>query len=734
MKKKLCWVLFFVVALKPCFSQSIVVNTPDSVFYLNQGSLCSFAWTGTYCGVGVFSTAIHKDTLYILSTNSSLYRVKLGSPATCTLLTTFPINDPWGAGRSTVNSMTTDKDGMIYTADGTSRDIIRYNPYTNVKQFLGQTNVYPGGDMMFYKGKLLLATLGFGIYEVNLNNPPASVQYMPTDGHTFYGLISVPYDCTTNKYYGLEVFADKTKLIELDLENKLVGAFACELPKVIYDAATNVDDGNTIGVTIDSFHVMPACGNNTSANLQIIAHSAADGSLTYVLDGNLTNNTGIFNGIPEGPHFVKVTNAISCFKDSSLSVFHGLSQIAINAVNPVSCDQQNGSISITASSGYLPVTYKIDQGSFQTSPVFNNLSAGIHTIKISDAGGCEKDTTVYLRYQVMPSYFSSMTVQPTICNGNSGSITISIPASTNPADVSASLNNGAIQSSLLFQGLDAGSYTVSVFFQNSCRYDTLITIARLYNERPLIDMDIADQQCMVNNGSVNISINGANNPYLVNFNNAAYTANTIYSNLAGGSYVIRVQDKNTCTFDTAAEVKPYIVSPYLLSKQKIDPTCIKPQEGQIMIKVSGGQSPYNLKLNNRIYPNGSPISNLAHGNYNISILNNDNCEIDTVNITLNMELTQECDFVYIPNAFTPNYDGLNDILMPFLGEGIKDFQFTIYNRWGQLIYFSNKKGTGWDGKLAGVSQPGGVYAWTLSYKTINNPIKKIAKGTLTLIR
>jgi gliding motility-associated-like protein len=630
--------------------------------------------------------------------------------------------------------MTTDKNGIIYTADGVTRDIIRYNPYTNTKQFLGQTNVYPGGDLMFYKDKLMLATAGFGIYEVNLNDPPMSELYMPTDGHTFYGLISVPFDCTRNKYYGLEALPGKTQMIELDLENKSVGAFVCELPQLIYDAASNVDDGNTIGVTIDSVHIMPACGNNTLANAQIIAHSATPGPLTFVLDGNLANNTGIFNGISEGSHSIKITNSISCYKDSSISILHGLSQIAIEAINPVSCDQQNGSIGITASSGYLPVTYKIDQGSFQTSPVFNNLGAGMHVIKIRDAAGCEKDTTVYLRYQVKPSYFSLFTVQPTICNGNSGSITITIPAAINPADVSASLNNAPSQSELSFQNLDAGSYTVSVFFKNSCRYDTLINIERLFNERPVIDITIADQQCLLNNGSITVSVNGTNNPYLVNFNNSTYTTNTIYSNLAGGSYFIGVKDKNSCTFDTAAEVKPYVASPYSLSMKKTDPTCEEPNIGQITIAVSGGQSPYTLRLNNRIYSNGSLISNLTRGNHSLSILNNDNCEIDTVNITLNMELTPACDFVFVPNAFTPNDDGLNDVLTPYSGEGITGFQFTIYNRWGQLIYITNTKGTGWDGKLSGVAQASGVYIWKISYKTVNNPVKKIIKGTLTLIR
>ncbi|HET9431134.1 MAG TPA: gliding motility-associated C-terminal domain-containing protein, partial [Chitinophagaceae bacterium] len=560
-------------------------------------------------------------------------------------------------------------------------------------------------------------------------------QYMATDSHAFYGLISVPYDCLKNKYYGIEVIrGDSSQLVELDLENRVIGAVVCKLPKVIWDAASNVDNGNTIGVTIDSFLVKPPCGNETLGSIQVIAHSAASGPLNYVLDDSLVNTTGIFNGIAEGSHSIRITNSVNCFTDSVISVFHGLSQVTINAINPVSCDQQNGSISLTAASGYLPITYKIDEGNFQSIPDFNDLGSGIHTITIRDAGGCEKDTIVYLRYQTQPSYFSSFTVQPTICNGKSGSIVINLPPGINQADVSASLNNGIAQSGLSFQNLDSGTWLVSLFYRQSCRYDTLIQVERIYNERPVISIDVNDQQCLENNGSVAFSINGGNNPYLINFNNTTYSGTTIYSNLPAGSYPVSIQDSSACVFDTVAIVNPYIVAPYSLSVEKTDPSCTEPNTGKIMVTISGDQSPYNFKFNNRIYPNRTLISNLAQGDYEVSILNNDNCVIDTVIVTLDLELTPECEFVFVPNAFTPNSDGLNDVLKPYLGEAIRDFQFAIYNRWGQLTYKTTVKGMGWDGKCSGMAQPGGVYVWTLSYKILNKPVQRLIKGTFVLIR
>ena len=89
--------------------------------------------------------------------------------------------------------------------------------------------------------------------------------------------------------------------------------------------------------------------------------------------------------------------------------------------------------------------------------------------------------------------------------------------------------------------------------------------------------------------------------------------------------------------------------------------------------------------------------------------------------------------IFIPTAFTPNQDGLNDILKPF-PVGIQQFlYFTVYNRWGQLMYTSKEINKGWDGKFAGLPQPSGTYVF--SAEGIDYLGKRILKkGTTVLIR
>jgi len=89
--------------------------------------------------------------------------------------------------------------------------------------------------------------------------------------------------------------------------------------------------------------------------------------------------------------------------------------------------------------------------------------------------------------------------------------------------------------------------------------------------------------------------------------------------------------------------------------------------------------------------------------------------------------------IFVPSAFTPNGDGLNDIIKPIpVGVQYINF-FRIYNRWGQLVYETNEIGQGWDGKLKGVPQSTNVYVYTVQgVDYLGNKIFR--KGTVTLIR
>lgn len=88
--------------------------------------------------------------------------------------------------------------------------------------------------------------------------------------------------------------------------------------------------------------------------------------------------------------------------------------------------------------------------------------------------------------------------------------------------------------------------------------------------------------------------------------------------------------------------------------------------------------------------------------------------------------------IYIPNAFTPNQNGLNEEFK-VLYKNAKGAVLNIYNRWGQLIFTSNDVNKGWDGTFDGNPCQEDVYYYIVDYKTNDNEAKQL-KGNFTLIR
>jgi gliding motility-associated-like protein len=88
-------------------------------------------------------------------------------------------------------------------------------------------------------------------------------------------------------------------------------------------------------------------------------------------------------------------------------------------------------------------------------------------------------------------------------------------------------------------------------------------------------------------------------------------------------------------------------------------------------------------------------------------------------------------YIYVPNSFTPNNDGLNDTF-GVSGEAIQKFDMQIYNRWGDLIFESANASQKWDGTFKGSKVPEGIYVYKISASGISG--KNIKKdGTVTVI-
>jgi gliding motility-associated-like protein len=116
------------------------------------------------------------------------------------------------------------------------------------------------------------------------------------------------------------------------------------------------------------------------------------------------------------------------------------------------------------------------------------------------------------------------------------------------------------------------------------------------------------------------------------------------------------------------------------------------------------------------------------GNYLIEAqIENELCESEIQQYSISV-IECRVSALYFPNAFTPNRDGINDIYKP-VGSYIDDYELSIYDRWGQIIFTTRDLLQGWDGGQS----PIGIYTYDAVYKDIHGNLY-IKTGSITLYR
>lgn len=205
--------------------------------------------------------------------------------------------------------------------------------------------------------------------------------------------------------------------------------------------------------------------------------------------------------------------------------------------------------------------------------------------------------------------------------------------------------------------------------------------------------------------------------------------NTTHIYSQGGLYYAKLSATNVkgC-LDTA--VKPILIE--LFQPFAGDDTTIVKGEHVYFNATGGSQYTWSpsTNLSDTAIPN--PVGyypDTGHYSYNVHVVSAFGCEGDA---RVKVWVVNQPSF-FIPTAFTPNGDGLNDIFKPTT-IGYKSLNyFRIYNRWGQIVYNSHTLEVGWDGKFEGKPAEMGVYYWLLS--TVDrNGNEQNYKGDVTLIR
>jgi gliding motility-associated-like protein len=135
---------------------------------------------------------------------------------------------------------------------------------------------------------------------------------------------------------------------------------------------------------------------------------------------------------------------------------------------------------------------------------------------------------------------------------------------------------------------------------------------------------------------------------------------------------------------------------------------------------------------NYLWSNGSGFNFMdiiKTGTYVLDVVDRNGCKgTDSIKV-----LYYNCADVWIPNAFSPNEDGSNDIFKPVFPAPVTNYHLQVWSRWGLRVFESTTMSKGWDGKFKGEGQQLGVYIYQVSFTSIDG-VDMLRKGTVMLIR
>jgi gliding motility-associated-like protein len=213
------------------------------------------------------------------------------------------------------------------------------------------------------------------------------------------------------------------------------------------------------------------------------------------------------------------------------------------------------------------------------------------------------------------------------------------------------------------------------------------------------------------------------------FLNNPKIANPVSTAPQSTTYVVQVNDVLGCPKPTFDSVKVIVENP-VADAGPADTSIVVNQP--LQLNGSGAQF-YSWSPSTGLDdPNRSnPIALLSESQkYTLKVSTAVGCfSIDTIHVTVYKVKPD----LYVPNAFTPNGDGKNDIFMP-IPIGLRSFNFfKVYNRLGQLVYSTNVEKQGWDGNYKGQLQDPGVFVWIAEGVDYLGKVV-FRKGSVTLIR
>lgn len=442
-----------------------------------------------------------------------------------------------------------------------------------------------------------------------------------------------------------------------------------------------------------------------------------------------TNAAAIY-GLTEGTYVVTVTDANSCLKIDSVSLVDPpLLEAITNNLRDVTCfGYSDAQADVTATGGTAGYSYQWDfYAGTQITPVANGLSAGTYAVTVTDINNCEAVGSVTINE---PTEVSSAIAQTDVtCFGFADGTAEATGVGGIP-NYTYRWSSSPVQTTALATNLAPASYVVTITDNNGCTATNTVVI----NEPTELSLNFGktDPSCYgYDDGSAFVTITGGVPQYEYNWNGVLGTEQAF--NIASGDYVMSAFDANGCEItQTITLVDPAPTGIEIIPDSSNIPLGGNVQLNTIITTTANAnvsyvwEPAYALNCYDCESPVASPLYNTL---YTVEMTDANGCK--TIDSTL-VTVDEKNKLYYIPNAFSPNGDGYNDVFYVY-GKAVTEVKFSIFDRWGEKVFESNDLNFGWNGVYKDEVMPPGVFVYYAELY-FENGDKVEEKGSITLLR
>ncbi|TMM58985.1 T9SS type B sorting domain-containing protein [Maribacter algarum] len=431
-------------------------------------------------------------------------------------------------------------------------------------------------------------------------------------------------------------------------------------------------------------------------------------------------SSGTFGNLTSGTYYVNVFSEDCTTPAEQVIIAEPIPlDYTDDVVNALCFGDENGSITVTLSGGAGGYQYSISPNlnQFDDENTFDGLAPGDYTVIAQDQNGC----FIQLDYTITAPELLTATgvATPEVCAGDEdGTIALTIQGGTAPYSTRLSDESNFVQDRTDLTGLSAGGYIIFIRDANGCMTDVGITIEAGANlnatVEPIYECTGATPDNYVNITLEDPTVIGDLLYALDSTDPADMQLNPDFRNTAPGSHYITIAHANGCIRTIDFEIEDF--EPLTLS---LEQTGIN----TITATADGGLEDYTF------YFDG--INNGADNTYIISrtdtfvvrVVDANGCEVIA---NIDMEFID----IEIPNFFTPDGDGLNDVWMPLNQEGFPEILTIIFDRYGREVYRMTLNSPGWDGLYNQSELPTGDYWYVIKLRGENDDREFVGHFTL----